>query len=82
MSFNTLMGLYGLLCIALGIVVGRALPRRGQRVGADHLIRPVDGAPSPADLGYDPMNPMNAGRTPETVEICGAEWTVMRPLGK
>ena len=79
MSFNTLMGLYGLLCIALGITIGWAMPRRRR---AGQVSRPYIEGPAPVELGYDPMNPMNAGRTSETVEICGAEWTVMRPLGK
>lgn len=60
--------------------IPRTEARKGYAVGcllergrAGQVSRPYD-APVPVDLGYDPENPMNAGRKRETVRMCGAEW--------
>lgn len=68
--FDAVTGVVGSVCLLIGILIGTLMPRYERRV--------VREAPAPADLGYDPTNPMNRGRTPETVEICGLEWTVIR----
>ena len=60
-----------LLGIAVGMLIGRKYWRWVDRV----MYEP---APVPATLGYDPENPMNAGRGRETVEVGGATWYIVR----
>ena len=74
-QFDWQLWAIGGVLLFLGIMIGLLIaccPRQPRR-----RRRPVEDAPVPADLGYDPLNPMNAGRQRKTVEICGAEWTVM-----
>ena len=61
-------------CILLGMIVGLFLARWMIR-----RVRPAQPeGPAPCDLGYDPTNPMNAGRGRETVQEGGATWYVIR----
>ena len=78
-SMNTQIGILCVLCVLLGVLVGlfmaRAAIRGAKKSGA--LMMNVNEAPAPVDLGYDPSNPMNAGRPRKTVKECGYEWTVI-----
>lgn len=58
--------------LILGVLLSRWAVRR---------VRPrTMEAPVPVtDLGYDPKNPMNAGRGRETVQEGGATWYVISP---
>ena len=80
LSQNFQVGLLCLMCVLLGILVGlfaaRATIRGAKKSGILRMENPA-GAPVPPDLGYDPENPMNAGRKRETVRMCGYTWTVM-----
>jgi hypothetical protein len=70
-----MLGLYGLLCLALGIAIGAF-------IGAK-FARRRDVAPAPVDLsGVD----YTGLKTPENgvyrhVTICGADWEVRTPCG-
>ena len=57
------------LCLLIGLLGGWLLATRTRK----------DRAPAPALPDYDPANPMNAGREPETVQAGGATWYVIRP---
>ena len=60
---------YGLVCAALGGVIGAIL-------GAKFARRQKE-APIPIDLSYDAINPINGrNNAPKTETICGYTWTV------
>lgn len=66
-----------ILCLALGALSGAALAGRpGHR--ARRAPGPVDLYPVPGTRLRGPEN----GQERETVEICGATWTLMRPVAE
>ena len=74
MSNELLIGLLCLMCLVVGALFGSLLGGIwARRRRAAQCAAPTD-TPMPVDLGYDPENPMNAGRKHETVEMCGATW--------
>ena len=79
-SMNTQIGILCVLCVLLGVMAGLFMARatiRGAKKSGALTMRSDFGAPAPVDLGYDPSNPMNAGRPRKTVKECGYEWTVI-----
>lgn len=86
MTFEMELGIMCLIAMLLGAAIDRCLPRRAKPssdpAAPGHLPPSVGkafgDAPVPVDLGYDPENPINAGRGRETVEIDGATWYLMK----